>query len=63
MSAMRCSRWSAIEPLNHRDWQPENAVLTYAIDDDRITLHNIRNFDYRSETDFTPAYYVGDLPG
>ena len=24
---------------------------------DRVTVHNIRNFDYRSETDFTPAYY------
>jgi hypothetical protein len=22
-----------------------------------VTVHNIRNFDYRTETDFTPAYY------
>jgi hypothetical protein len=51
-------RWSAIEPSNERDWQPENAVLAYAsINGERVTLHNIRNFDYRSETDFTPAYY------
>ena len=50
--------WSRIEPSNHRDWKPEVAVLPYATEDgDRITLHNIRNFDYRSETDFTPAYY------
>lgn len=50
--------WSAIEPSNDRIWQPENAVLTYAsVDGDRITLHNIRNFDYRTETDFTVAYY------
>jgi hypothetical protein len=50
--------WSAIEPSNDRNWQPENAVLAFAsIDGDRITLHNIRNFDYRSETDFTPVYY------
>jgi hypothetical protein len=50
--------WKAIEPSNDRDWQTENAVLAYAsIDGDRVTLHNIRNFDYRSETDFTPAYY------
>ena len=27
------------------------------IDGPRITLHDIRNFDYRSETDFTPSYY------
>jgi hypothetical protein len=50
--------WAAIKPSNDRDWQPEVAVLPYAsIDGDRVTLHNIRNFDYRSETDFTPAYY------
>ena len=51
-------RWEAIEPSNDRDWQPETARLAYAtIAGDRITLHNIRNFAYRSETDFTPAYY------
>ena len=50
--------WSTIEPSNDRSWEPENAVLAYAdIDGDRITLHNIRNFDYRTETDFTPGYY------
>lgn len=50
--------WSTIRPSNNRDWQPEVAVLPYAtIDGDLVTLHNIRNFEYRSETDFTPAYY------
>jgi hypothetical protein len=50
--------WRAIEPSNDRDWQPEVAVLPYAtVDGDRITVHNIRNFDYRTETDFTPARY------
>lgn len=50
--------WSSIEPTNQRDWQPEVAVLPSAtIVGDRVTVHNIRNFDYRSETDFTPAYY------
>jgi Domain of unknown function (DUF4105) len=50
--------WRALAPSNARDWQPENSVLAYAtIDGNRITLHNIRNFDYRTETDFTPAYY------
>ena len=51
-------RWMAIEPSNDRDWQTEGAVLPHAsIEGDRVTVHNIRNFDYRSETDFTPAYY------
>ncbi len=48
----------AATPSNDRDWQPEVAVLPYAtFDGDLVTVHNIRNFDYRTETDFTPAYY------
>lgn len=51
-------RWSAIEPSNDRDWKPETARLAHAtIAGDQVTLHDIRNFDYRSENDFTPAYY------
>ena len=50
--------WSTIAPSNDRDWKTEVAVLPYAtIDGDLVTVHNIRNFDYRSETDFTPRYY------
>ena len=50
--------WSGLTPSNERDWQPEVAKLAYAtIDGDLVTVHNIRNFDYRTETDFTPAYY------
>jgi hypothetical protein len=49
--------WSTITPSNDRDWQPDVAVLSYAtIDGDRVTVHNIRNFDYRTETDFTPVF-------
>jgi hypothetical protein len=49
--------WSSIQPSNERDWQPEVARLAYAtIDGDLVTVHNVRNFDYRTETDFTPAY-------
>ncbi|MCU0841841.1 MAG: DUF4105 domain-containing protein [Thiobacillaceae bacterium] len=50
--------WSGIEPSNERDWQPEVARLAHAeIRGDLVTVRNIRNFDYRSETDFTPAWY------
>ena len=50
--------WNSPTPSNDRDWQPEVAVLPYAtIKGDLVTIHNIRNFDYRTETDFTPAYY------
>jgi hypothetical protein len=61
--------WNSLAPSNDRDWQLEVAVPPYAvIDGDRVTVHNIRNFDYRTETDFTPAYYdktfdLGKLDG
>jgi len=49
--------WTSIEPANERDWQPEVAVLPYATQDgDLVTLHNVRNFDYRSEQDFVARY-------
>jgi hypothetical protein len=50
--------WSTITPSNDRDWQPDVAVLPSAtIDGDLVTLHNIRNIEYRTATDFTPRYY------
>jgi Domain of unknown function (DUF4105) len=48
---------ASIEPSNERDWQPEVAVLPYATrDGDLVTLHNVRNLDYRTEQDFVPRY-------
>jgi hypothetical protein len=42
---------------NDRDWQPDVANLPYAaINGDTVTIHNVRNFDYRTETDFTPRW-------
>jgi hypothetical protein len=50
--------WQGIEPSNNRDWQDDVAVLPFAtFDGDQIQVHNIRNFAYRSETDYRPAYY------
>jgi hypothetical protein len=50
--------WSTIPASNTRDWQLDVAVLPYAtMDGDAVTLHNIRNFVYRTATDFTPQYY------
>jgi hypothetical protein len=50
--------WSSLEPSGDREWQPQVAILPYAtISGDRVTVHNIRNFDYRSQTDYTIAYY------
>ena len=50
--------WSLIKPSNSRDWQDDVALLPYAeIQGDLVTIHNIRNFNYRTETDFDPRYY------
>ena len=51
--------WFSIAPSNERAWLPEVAQTPYAtIDGDLVTVHNIRNFDYRAESDFIPAYYT-----
>ena len=46
-----------IPASNDRDWQSEVANLPYAtINGDVITIHNVRNFNYRTETDFDPRW-------
>jgi hypothetical protein len=50
--------YSTLAPSHQRDWPPDVAVLPYAdVDGDLVTVRNIRNFDYRSESEFTPRYY------
>jgi hypothetical protein len=50
--------WLALQPSNDRDWQPDLAVLAYAdVDGNKVTVHNIRNCDYRTETDFDVRHY------
>jgi hypothetical protein len=50
--------WLLIPASNNRNWQPMSAVLCHAdINGDDVTIHNIRNFDFHSETEFTPQYY------
>lgn len=50
--------WLLQRPTNQRNWAPEVAVLPYAtVDEERVTVHDIRNFDYRTEQEFTVQYY------
>ena len=46
--------WLNLIPAsNDRDWQPSVARLASAdIDGDQVTVHNVRNFRYRSVSDF-----------
>lgn len=51
--------WFSIKPSNNRDWQTDVAVLPYAtMQSNLVTVHNIRNFNYRTETDFDARYYL-----
>ena len=45
--------YAGVEPSNDRDWMPDVARPPVAVfDGDRVTIRNIRNFHYRSETDY-----------
>ncbi len=49
--------WLGIEPRNDRAWQPDVATLPRAeISGERVTLHNMRNFEYRSEVDYSARW-------
>ena len=49
--------WLMLKPTNLAAWQPDVAQLAWAeVNGDEVTLHNVRNCDYRSETDFTPRW-------
>ena len=49
--------WLTIRPSNDRDWQPDVAIEPYAeIEGDMVTLHGIRDCDYRTEFDYTPHW-------
>lgn len=49
--------WLCLQPSNDRDWQPDVARTAWAeINGNRVTIHNLRNFDYRMETEYTPVW-------
>lgn len=57
-SAVLILCWSNIEPSNTRAWKPGVAVLPAAsFAGNRVSIHNIRNFDYLTESDFSVSYY------
>jgi hypothetical protein len=50
--------WVTIPASNDRDWQDDVSVLPYAtVQNNLVTVHNIRNLTYRTETDFDAHYY------
>ena len=55
--AVVVSWWFTLKPSNDRAWQPDVAQTAWAeINGDEVTIHNVRNCDYRTESDFTPRW-------
>jgi hypothetical protein len=49
--------WLTLTPSNDRNWQPDVVETGWAeINGDDVTIHNVRNCDYRTETDYTPRW-------
>jgi Domain of unknown function (DUF4105) len=49
--------WSTLHPSNDRDWTPDVArSVTGTTDGDRVVINNVRNFTWRSDTDFDPRW-------
>ncbi|WP_245576937.1 DUF4105 domain-containing protein [Kaistia adipata] len=49
--------WASIQPSFDHEWAPDvEHIVTGARDGDIVTLENVRNFDWVSETAFTPRW-------
>jgi hypothetical protein len=49
--------WSLIPPTNDREWADDvSRLATGTIDHNLVTLHDVRNFDWRSDTDYTARW-------
>ena len=49
--------WLTLSPTNQSDWQADVAEQAWAdVQGDEVTLHNVRNCDYRTEQDYTPHW-------
>src|ERR1700692_1183230 len=49
--------WTRLQPTNDHEWADDVARITTGTrDGKRVTLHNVRNFDWRTETDYTQRW-------
>jgi hypothetical protein len=49
--------WLSLTPTNQRDWQPDVSKLPVAeISGNLVTIHNIRNCQYVTETNYKPEW-------
>jgi hypothetical protein len=48
----------SIRPSNERHWASDQRIMPYAdINGSLVTVHNVRNFTYRTTTDYDISYY------
>jgi uncharacterized protein DUF4105 len=53
--------WGTIAPSNHRDWADDvSRMLTGNTEGDRVTLYNVRNFNWRSDQDYDARWETRD---
>ncbi|SHO42653.1 lipoprotein N-acyltransferase Lnb domain-containing protein [Desulfopila aestuarii] len=58
LGIMTTAWWLLIPPSNNRSWQPDVTILPWAeVSENTATVHNIRNVEYRTETDYTVRHY------
>jgi len=51
--------WLSLRPTSDAPWQPDVDRTAWAdTSGDTVTIHNVRNCDYRTETDYTPHWDV-----
>jgi len=49
--------WLTLKPTNDANWQPDVDRTAWAeMAGDRVTIHNLRNCDYRTETDYVNCW-------
>jgi hypothetical protein len=49
--------WTRLQPTNDHEWADDVArITTGAVAGSLVTLHNVRNFDWRSQTDYTQRW-------
>lgn len=49
--------WLTLKPIDDQPWQPDVVQTAWAgMQGEQITLYNVRNCQYRTETDYTPRW-------
>jgi hypothetical protein len=60
LAILAAAWWVSIKPSNDRDWADEvSRTLRGSVRGSLVTLHDIRDFDWRSDTDYTARWHDG----